>query len=141
MLARKIVDKQLSRLSGLDFAPRGENAVDAITEVRTALAASAISEEQAKRILDLWLAEHVEYPKPADIYTLGQQVRQQAVNDSAPRGCERCHGTGYHSFVRRVQAYRGEFGTYEAECCEHCTCPLGVWRAQKHAERRAEAAK
>jgi len=55
--------------------------------------------------------------------------------DTAPRGCEKCEGTGMRYVTKPVRdPITG--GMYAADCQERCACDLGRFLAAREVERK-----
>ncbi len=89
MIDSTTASKQLERLSGLDFYPRNDK--PALKELRLA-AESANSPQILAAVVDEWLAEHADCPKP--VHLRRAIWARQEPEPMASLDCPDCHGDG-----------------------------------------------
>jgi hypothetical protein len=115
-------DEQVERLSGLDkypLVPTGQK------ELRQTL--RRISETD-RRFIERVISEVVDTrtvcPKPSEIMQYAARLRQPSRKSLGNPDCEVCHGSGWESFVKRVNAAGGH--EYDADFARPCRCRAGV---------------
>lgn len=123
MIETKFATEQLERLSGLSFFPKpikGDTASQAaFRELRLALEC-ATSGAVAKRVVDNWIREATEAPKPADlrkmVYDENDRIEREERAQYRPptpiaMRCQRCQDTGV------VESTDGGVESVASACC------------------------
>ena len=127
MIDSKFAAQQLERLAGLNFFPKGAGEKAALKELRLALECAA-SDAIGKRVVDDWLRNEADAPKPAQLRRAaydenGRFEKEEAAQykPPAPREihCYRCKDFGltesiHESNLRSVASY--------------CDCSMGSQR-------------
>ncbi len=99
MIDSTTASKQIQRLCGLDFFPKNEPA--ALKELRLA-AESAATPAILVSVVDSWLREQTQCPKPAELRRIiwGRQ--------ELPKPDEKCECSGTGMLIRWVLSWNGE---------------------------------
>lgn len=90
MVDPAIVNKEISRLAGLDGFPRGKDQMGAALELRDTLQ-KAPSREAAHRIVSEWLESQTRCPKPSELRAKIAEIRSREVTKN---NCSTCDGNG-----------------------------------------------
>lgn len=99
MITEKEAAKQLARMAGMNFFPRGDGPEDraALLELRNAMQ-TADTPEIAKSVTDDWLGMRTERPTPADLRAM--IFERNAPKVIADPQCATCGGTGFEPVQR-----------------------------------------
>jgi hypothetical protein len=114
-------DKQIERMSSLAKFPQ---VPEAKKELRRAL--RRISETNVgfiSRLISDVIDTNEKCPTPAELIRRAGDMRQLAPKSHGKPDCERCHGTGWVSFTRRVSV--NGVAPYDADAAKACDCIAG----------------
>jgi hypothetical protein len=136
VIEEKKLNKELSRLLRLPFAPQSKEEIDGLMgEYRRIACRDAQSLAHFLGAVDHLVDTSSRVPPPA---ALKEAILETPVpeREKAPLGCEICNGSGWRSFQKMVHpsgvdAYLADFATF-------CGCERGQWMKAKEQERKAE---
>ena len=117
----RFCNRQIERLQGLHFFDTLSQA--AIQELTKALLLADQNQAQAEMFISGWLAEHSEYPTPADIYQAARELTRNT-NPALPEPCELCNEIpGYIRIEQEIKT--GVFAGETRSALALCSCPRG----------------
>lgn len=134
MLEFNLVKKQVTRMSGLSFAP---TALEGWHELIRVLQRRCASMDHVERVLDRWLETETDVPKPVQLAALCNDVPADPALDHpilAPP-CDECGPDGTFRMVQRMDR---EGNT--VWCTARCVCARGHQLAALDGKRVADEA-
>jgi hypothetical protein len=105
MISKNLAEMEIRRLSGLDFFPRVQ---DAVNELVAAIR-EADDELQAHKAITEFTQSESQCPKPADIARVLHSLRQREKKASWLEGksCPHCSGSGFRMETKIMRAMPG----------------------------------
>lgn len=122
LLPDKAYADELNRLSGLPKFPLLPAAQKEMCHALRRISETDV--DFLHRLISDVVDTHTICPTPADLIQLAGAKRHRANQTIGNPDCERCHGSGFTHFTRRISPPGME--PYEAECASPCACRGGM---------------
>jgi len=126
---RPLFRAQILRLAACNYFPALDEGVKELID--SLIRVSHGDQDHAERIVNRALQNSPNCPTPYGFEVVASEVPRV----TAPRGCEKCEGTGFH-YVTKLTRDPITGDSYEADCQERCDCELGRFLAAREVERK-----